>query len=43
MGDLVSVEKQGDVAVVRFDRGGSLNAFNQALILELTSGAQLSR
>lgn len=40
MGELVSVEKHGDVAVVRFDRGGSLNAFNQALILELTKVAR---
>ncbi|MEQ8746360.1 enoyl-CoA hydratase/isomerase family protein [Pyruvatibacter sp.] len=40
MGELVSVDKYGDVAVVRFDRGGSLNAFNQALILELTKVAR---
>ncbi len=40
MGELVSVDKHGDVAVVRFDRGGSLNAFNQALILELTKVAR---
>jgi len=38
--DLVQVDKRGDVAVVTFDRGGSLNAFNQALILELTRVAR---
>ncbi len=37
---LVSVERRGDVAIVRFDRGGNLNAFNQALILELTRVAR---
>ena len=36
----VSVERDGKVAVVRFDRGGSLNAFNQDLILELTAVAK---
>jgi enoyl-CoA hydratase len=42
MGDqIVSVERQGGgVAVVRFDRGGSLNAFNQKLIRELTAVAR---
>lgn len=38
--NLVKVEKRGDVAVVTFDRGGSLNAFNQALIIELTKVAR---
>lgn len=37
---LVAIEKRGDVAVVTFDRGGSLNAFNQDLIQELTRVAR---
>lgn len=37
---LVSVKKDGDVAIVTFDRGGSLNAFNQDLIVELTRVAR---
>ncbi|MGH1488649.1 MAG: enoyl-CoA hydratase/isomerase family protein [Acidimicrobiales bacterium] len=36
----VTVRHDGDVAVVTFDRGGSLNAFNQATILELTDVAR---
>lgn len=36
----VTVAKDGDVAVVTFDRKGSLNAFNQATILELTDVAK---
>ncbi len=36
----VTVRSEGDVAVVTFDRGGSLNAFNQATILELTDVAR---
>jgi enoyl-CoA hydratase len=36
----VKVSKRDGVALVRFDRGGSLNAFNQDLILELTKVAQ---
>ena len=36
----VTVEKDGPVALVTFDRGGNLNAFNQELILELTEAAQ---
>ncbi|MEM7018136.1 MAG: enoyl-CoA hydratase/isomerase family protein [Pseudomonadota bacterium] len=36
----VAIEHHGDVALVRFDRGGSLNAFNQATILELTDVAK---
>lgn len=36
----VTVERRGPTAVVRFDRGGSLNAFNQETILELTDVAQ---
>ncbi|MGE3906685.1 MAG: enoyl-CoA hydratase/isomerase family protein [Reyranellaceae bacterium] len=34
--DYVTVEKTGPVAIVRFDRKGSLNAFNQKLVRELT-------
>ena len=30
--DYVTVDKQGPVAVVRFDRKESLNAFNQKLV-----------
>jgi enoyl-CoA hydratase/carnithine racemase len=37
---IVSVEREGVVAVVRFDRGESLNAFNQKLIRELTAVAR---
>ncbi len=36
----VTVTQNGRTAVVRFDRGGSLNAFNQATILELTDVAR---
>lgn len=36
----VTVEQHGSVAVVTFDRNGSLNAFNQATILELTDVAR---
>jgi enoyl-CoA hydratase/carnithine racemase len=37
---IVAVERDGTVAVVRFDRGESLNAFNQRLIRELTAVAR---
>ena len=37
--DIVTVERQGKTAVVRFDRGAHLNAFNQDLIRELTEVA----
>jgi len=37
--DYVTVDRQGPVAVVRFDRKGSLNAFNQNLVRELTEVA----
>ena len=37
---IVSVEREATIAVVRFDRGGSLNAFNQTLIRELTAVAR---
>lgn len=40
MTDLVTVTRDGPVATVSFDRGGSRNAFNQALILELTRVAR---
>ncbi len=36
----VSIQRQGRVAVVTYDRGGSLNAFDQASILELTEVAR---
>jgi enoyl-CoA hydratase len=36
----VVIERRGPIALVRFDRRGSLNAFNQATILELTRVAQ---
>lgn len=36
----VTVERHGNVAVVTFDRKGSLNAFNQQTILELTDVAR---
>lgn len=38
--DNVTVDQQGNVAVVTFDRKGSLNAFDQATILELTDVAR---
>jgi len=34
--DYVTIEKQGQIAVVRFDRKANLNAFNEQLVLELT-------
>jgi enoyl-CoA hydratase/carnithine racemase len=36
----VSIQRHGKVAVVTYDRRGSLNAFNQASILELTEVAR---
>ncbi len=38
--DNVTVQVDGAVAIVTFDRKGSLNAFNQATILELTDVAR---
>jgi enoyl-CoA hydratase len=35
-----TIEKQGPIAVVRFDRKENLNAFSQALVLELTDVAR---
>jgi enoyl-CoA hydratase len=37
---IVSIEREGTIAIVRFDRGESLNAFNQKLIRELTAVAR---
>lgn len=37
--DIVSVERQGKTAVVRFDRNANLNAFNQELVRDLTEVA----
>jgi enoyl-CoA hydratase/carnithine racemase len=34
---IVSVGRQRTIAVVRFDRGGSLNAFNRTLIREISA------
>lgn len=36
----VTIERMGPVALVTFNRGGSLNAFNQETILELTDVAR---
>ena len=36
----VSIERNGPVAVVRFDRGRNLNAFDGQLTLELTDAAR---
>ncbi len=36
----VRVQRQGRIAVVTYDRGGNLNAFNQESILELTAVAR---
>jgi enoyl-CoA hydratase/carnithine racemase len=38
--DNVTIETNGKVATVIFDRGGNLNAFNQDLILDLTEVAR---
>lgn len=37
--DKVTIERDGALAVVRFDRGGSLNAFDQDMIVGLTDVA----
>jgi enoyl-CoA hydratase/carnithine racemase len=37
--EYVSIDRQPPIAVVRFDRKGSLNAFNQHLVRELTEAA----
>jgi len=36
----VSIERQGPIALVRFDRRENLNAFNQELVRELTEAAR---
>lgn len=36
----ITIERHGQVALVRFDRKGNLNAFNQDTILELTAVAR---
>jgi enoyl-CoA hydratase len=36
----VTIEHRGDIAIVTFDRHGSLNAFDQTTILELTDAAR---
>lgn len=36
----VTIERQGGVAVVRFDRRQNLNAFNEQLVVELTEAAK---
>jgi enoyl-CoA hydratase/carnithine racemase len=36
----VTIDRQGPVAVVRFDRKENLNAFNQQLVRELTEAAR---
>lgn len=38
--EYVTIEKRGAVSVVRFDRKRNLNAFNEQLVLELTSVAK---
>ena len=38
--EYVTIEKRGPIAVVRFDRKGSLNAFNEQLVIELTHAAK---
>jgi enoyl-CoA hydratase/carnithine racemase len=41
--DYVTIDKDGPLAVVRFDRKENLNAFNQKLVLELTEVARSFR
>ncbi|MDP6344648.1 MAG: enoyl-CoA hydratase/isomerase family protein, partial [Alphaproteobacteria bacterium] len=36
----IEIERRGAVAIVHFDRKGSLNAFSQELVLELTEAGQ---
>lgn len=38
--DYVTIEKSGGIAIVRFDRKASLNAFNEKLVVELTHAAR---
>ncbi|MEE3105630.1 MAG: enoyl-CoA hydratase/isomerase family protein, partial [Pseudomonadota bacterium] len=37
--DFVKIEKQGRIAIVRFDRGTPANPMSQALLRELTAAA----
>ncbi|MAK77316.1 MAG: enoyl-CoA hydratase, partial [Nisaea sp.] len=37
--DFVTIEKQGRIAIVRFDRGTPANPMSQALLRELTAAA----
>ncbi len=41
MEDYVTLERSDDVMIVRFDRKGALNAFDQKMITELTDTAKL--
>ncbi len=41
MEDYVTLERFDDTMVVRFDRQGALNAFDQKMITELTDTAKL--
>ncbi|MBU55988.1 MAG: enoyl-CoA hydratase, partial [Acidiferrobacteraceae bacterium] len=41
MEDYVTLERSDDVMIVRFDRQGALNAFDQKMITELTDTAKL--
>ena len=37
--DYVSIEKRDGIAIVCFDRKANLNAFNEKLVIELSSAA----
>ena len=39
--NMITVERDGPVAIVRFDRGEKRNAFNQPLIAQLTETGRL--
>ena len=41
MEDYVTLERSDDIMIVRFDRQGALNAFDQKMITELTDTAKL--
>ena len=41
MEDYVTLERSDDTMIVRFDRQGALNAFDQKMITELTDIAKL--
>jgi hypothetical protein len=38
--EYAAIEKRGGIAIVRFDRKASLNAFNEELVVELTYAAR---